>query len=319
MKIISNKYELQGLQNKDKSMYIKVDINTIKIFRIGNFETPMVEFEYCLSCFDILKKLDFEVDKLHINSYDDLYKLNNISNYEVFNNYHIKIDRVECNNINSKDIYLILSIVDNDGRIIPLIDRIYRDSETLKTLPDLLAKYNFDMIALDINILPIIDNHIDYIPKWDHYFMSIAELTALRSKDINTKVGSVIVDNENKIKSIGYNGFPTGIDESKIPKGREGNPIDTKYPYVVHSEANALLNGNNDYKDCTIYTTLFPCNECAKLICQSGIKRVIYLSDKYKDSDMNKVAKMLFDYSGVSYFYIGDSYKGLKDIVNNLL
>ena len=158
--------------------------------------------------------------------------------------------------------------------------------------------------------------HIEY---WDHYFMAMAELTALRSKDINTKVGAVIVSKDNKIRSIGYNGFPTGIDESKLPKGREGKPEDTKYPYVVHAEANAIMNGNNDYDGCTAYVTLFPCNECAKLICQSGIKKIIYLSDKYNNTPMNTVAKKLFDMMGIEYVPIDQEYQGLKELVGGLL
>ena len=316
MKYISNIYELNGLYNKPMNYYINVKDNEIEVYSSGNFKNPFVTFEFNTSWAEILQNLDFDVDKLVIHSYDDLYKLNNVSNY---NGYRLKVEHGTTIDADRKSIdkWLMIFVIDELGKMTTLYEHLYKDSKDLESISDVLKEYGFDTISMDINI--ILSSRDSYIPKWDHYFMSIAELTALRSKDINTKVGSVIVDNENKIKSIGYNGFPTGIDESKIPKGREGNPIDTKYPYVVHSEANALLNGNNDYKDCTIYTTLFPCNECAKLICQSGIKRVIYLSDKYKDSDMNKVAKMLFDYSGVSYFYIGDSYKGLKDIVNNLL
>lgn len=139
---------------------------------------------------------------------------------------------------------------------------------------------------------------------WDEVFMGIAILASGRSKDPNTQVGSCIVDGNNRILSIGYNGTPNGFDDDDFYWAREGNPLETKYPYVCHSELNAILNyrGNRlDLRDTKIYVDLFPCNECAKAIIQSGIKEVIYLSDKYKDTDSNKASKLLFDKCGVSY------------------
>ena len=136
---------------------------------------------------------------------------------------------------------------------------------------------------------------------WDEYFMGIAHLSAMRSKDPNTKVGACIVNSENKILSVGYNGFPIGLNDQKFPWNREGGFKDTKYAYVVHAELNAILNSNVSLKDAICYVTLFPCNECAKVVVQSGIKEVIYLSDKYHGTDATVVSKKIFDVCGVKY------------------
>ena len=137
---------------------------------------------------------------------------------------------------------------------------------------------------------------------WDEYFMGIALLSAERSKDPNSQVGACIVSPDNKILSIGYNGFPIGCSDDEIPWDREGDFVDTKYPYVCHSELNAILNyTGSTLKQSRIYVTLFPCNECAKAIIQSGIKEVIYMSDKYKDTDSVKVSKRMLDMAGVKY------------------
>ena len=113
--------------------------------------------------------------------------------------------------------------------------------------------------------------------------MSIAFLSSMRSKDPNTQVGACIVNADKRIVGIGYNGFPRGCSDEELPWAREAeNPLDTKYPYVCHAEMNAILNKNSaDVKGCSIFVALFPCNECAKLIVQSGISEVVYLSDKY--------------------------------------
>ena len=140
----------------------------------------------------------------------------------------------------------------------------------------------------------------DYIT-WDEYFMGIAILSSERSKDPSTRVGACIVNDENKILSMGYNGAPTGLSDDIMPWGREGNNLDTKYPYVCHSELNAILNCPTSVKGAKVYVTLFPCNECAKAIIQSGIKEVIYLSDKYHDTDGNKASRMMFDNCKVKY------------------
>ena len=137
---------------------------------------------------------------------------------------------------------------------------------------------------------------------WDEYFMGIALLSGERSKDPNSQVGACIVSPDNKILSIGYNGFPIGCSDDEIPWDREGDFVDTKYPYVCHSELNAILNyTGSTLKQSRIYVTLFPCNECAKAIIQSGLKEVIYMSDKYKDTDSVKVSKKMLDMAGVKY------------------
>ncbi len=139
----------------------------------------------------------------------------------------------------------------------------------------------------------------DYI-SWDEYFMGIALLSAKRSKDPNTQVGACIVNEQNKILGIGYNGFPIGCSDDKLPWTRNAKKfIDTKYPYVVHAEANAILNSTKQLNNSKIYVGLFPCNECTKLIIQSGIKEVIYLSDKYKNTDSVIAAKKMLRMSGV--------------------
>ena len=142
----------------------------------------------------------------------------------------------------------------------------------------------------------------DYID-WDQYFMGVAELSARRSKDPNTQVGCCIASPDNKIYSLGYNGLPRGLSDDEFPWGSKSkNPEETKYPYVCHSELNAILNfTGRSLKGCRLYVTLFPCNECAKAIIQSGIKEVIYKSDKYDGTDANTVSKKLFDSCNVKY------------------
>ena len=137
---------------------------------------------------------------------------------------------------------------------------------------------------------------------WDEYFMGMAKLSSLRSKDPNTKVGACIVDAEHKVVSNGYNGMPTGIDESKISWNR-GEGLDSKYLYVCHAEFNAILNTRNgaSLKGCSIFVTLFPCNECTKAIIQSGITEVIYLSDKYSETNSTIAAKTMLHAAGVKF------------------
>ncbi|XP_023210757.1 deoxycytidylate deaminase-like isoform X1 [Centruroides sculpturatus] len=141
----------------------------------------------------------------------------------------------------------------------------------------------------------------DYL-QWSDYFMSIAFLSAMRSKDPNSQVGACIVNPEKKIVGIGYNGMPNRCNDDELPWGREGPFLETKYAYVCHAEMNAIMNKNTaDVKNCTIYVALFPCNECAKLIIQSGIKEVVYLSDKYHKEPSAVAARKLFDMAGVTY------------------
>lgn len=139
---------------------------------------------------------------------------------------------------------------------------------------------------------------------WDEYFMAVAKLSAMRSKDPNTQVGACIVSSDNRLLSIGYNGTPNGYEDECFPWQREGDPLNTKYMYVVHAERNAILNYRGykrDFENAKIYVDLFPCNECAKEIIQSGIKEVIYLSDKYADTKETIASKQLFDVCGVTY------------------
>lgn len=145
------------------------------------------------------------------------------------------------------------------------------------------------------------DQRSDYL-SWDAYFMGIAILSAQRSKDPGTQVGACIVDKDNKILSVGYNGMPTGCADTVMPWARDGEPMDTKYLFVCHAELNAILNySGGNVHGATVYTTLFPCNECAKALIQSGVKRVVYLSDKYSDSDSVKASKLMFRMTGVEY------------------
>ncbi len=140
----------------------------------------------------------------------------------------------------------------------------------------------------------------DYL-QWDEYFMGMALLSARRSKDPQTQVGACIVNEYKKVVGLGYNGFPIGCSDDELPWDREGNFLETKYPYVCHAELNAILNSTKDLNNCKIYVALFPCHECAKAIIQSGIKEVIYLSDKYNGTDSNRGSKIMFEKSGIKH------------------
>lgn len=141
----------------------------------------------------------------------------------------------------------------------------------------------------------------DYI-NWDEYFMGVAHLSGMRSKDPSTQVGACIVSRSNKILSMGYNGFPSGCSDEDFPWAREGSELETKYPFVTHSELNAILNYRGGSLEGTkLYVSLFPCNECAKAIIQAGIRTVVYDSDKYAGTPMNVASKKMFDAAGVEY------------------
>lgn len=146
------------------------------------------------------------------------------------------------------------------------------------------------------------DKRLDYI-SWDEYFMGVAKMSALRSKDPNTQVGACIVSNDNKILSMGYNGLPTGCSDDEFPWTREGDPLDNKYMYTAHSELNAILNyrGGN-LEGAKMFVTLFPCNECAKAIIQAGIKTIVYESDKYADTAATRASKRMLNAAGVRYY-----------------
>ncbi len=142
------------------------------------------------------------------------------------------------------------------------------------------------------------DNYLS----WDEYFMGIALLSSQRSKDPSTQVGACIVNEENRILSMGYNGMPHCCSDDEYPWEREGGNLDTKYMFVCHAELNAILNfRGGSLKDSRVYVTLFPCNECAKAIIQAGIKEIIYMQDKYADTDSVICAKRMLDSAGVKY------------------
>lgn len=140
----------------------------------------------------------------------------------------------------------------------------------------------------------------DYIP-WDECFMQIAKVIAKRSKDPSTQVGAVIVNSENVVYGLGYNGFPRGIKSEDLPWDREGGVLETKYAYVCHAEENAIYNSNGSVKGCKIYCSLFPCNECTKALIQNGIVEVVYEGDKHHDLDIYKAARKMLDLAGIKY------------------
>ena len=141
----------------------------------------------------------------------------------------------------------------------------------------------------------------NHILSWYEYFMAMAHLAAFRSKDPNTQVGACIVNPQKRVVGLGYNGFPRGCDDDVYSWNREGEFLETKYPFVVHAELNAILNSIQNLAGCTLYVSLFPCNECAKAIIQSGISKVVYESDKYAGTEANIASKRMFDDANVAY------------------
>ena len=155
------------------------------------------------------------------------------------------------------------------------------------------------------------EKRTDYI-SWDEYFMAVAKLAGMRSKDPNTQVGACIVSQNNKILTMGYNGFPMGCSDDEFPWARVGETIDTKYAYVTHAELNAILNYRGNLEGSKLYVSLFPCNECAKAIIQAGIKTVVYGSDKYSGTPGNIASKRMFKAAGVECVAYNYSGKELK-------
>lgn len=125
---------------------------------------------------------------------------------------------------------------------------------------------------------------------WDDTNMLIAMSMAQRSPDPSTQVGAYIAGPDNRPLGMGYNGTPRGIKPSRIPWAREGDYLDTKYPYIEHAERNAMGNATADLTGGKLYVTLQPCDSCARAIIQAGIREVIYLDDKYKDQEFTKAA-----------------------------
>jgi len=148
---------------------------------------------------------------------------------------------------------------------------------------------------------------------WDEYFMGVAKMSALRSKDPNTQVGACIVSTDNKILSMGYNGFPRGCSDEDFPWAREGAELDTKYPFVTHSELNAILNyRGGSLEGAKMYVSLFPCNECAKAIIQAGIKVVVFEENKYDGTPSVEASKKMFNAAGVRYYKYQPSGRSIK-------
>ena len=139
---------------------------------------------------------------------------------------------------------------------------------------------------------------------WDEFFMRVAVAAAMRSKDPNTQVGACIAGMDHRILSVGYNGTPTGLDDEDFPWETTDDPLTDKHNYVLHAEANAILNFRGSLKElagATVYVTLFPCKECAKMLVQAGIGEVVYLGDKYHDTQDAVISRSVLDRCGVSY------------------
>ena len=160
------------------------------------------------------------------------------------------------------------------------------------------------------------DKRKDYI-SWDEYFMGLAHLSAMRSKDPSTQVGAVIVDQEHKVVGIGYNGLPIGCSDDEFPWDREGGMLETKYAFVVHAELNAILNSTRDLHGCTLYVSLFPCNECAKAIIQSGIRKIVYEDDKYAAADNVIASKKMLNAAGVELVRLGKRVQLNVDVITD--
>ena len=152
---------------------------------------------------------------------------------------------------------------------------------------------------------------------WDQYFMGIAHLSSSRSKYPNTQVGACSVNENNRIVGIGYNGLPKGCEDDIFPWEREGEFLDTKYPYVVHAELNAILNSTVNLANCRIYVSLFPCNECAKAIIQSGITEIVFEDDKYHDTQEVKASRKMLEAAGVRCVRLNEKVKINVDIFDN--
>ena len=157
----------------------------------------------------------------------------------------------------------------------------------------------------------------EHVLSWDEYFMGLAHLSAMRSKDPSTQVGAVIVDQEHKVVGIGYNGLPIGCSDDEVPWDREGGMLETKYAFVVHAELNAILNSTRDLHGCTLYVSLFPCNECAKAIIQSGIRKIVYEDDKYAAADNVIASKKMLNAAGVELVRLGTRVQLNVDVITD--
>ena len=233
----------------------------------------------------------------------------------------------------NSDCTLIASMSDITKTEMDVITNWYHDVFTtlriLKSNAEIIEYSKDDTVSLIVNVIVvpicISNTHIEFDYKiigytnfkdrqnisWDEYFSNLAVLTSLRSKD-TTKVGAVLVSQENKVLSLGYNGYVKGVDESIFPKNREAeNLSDTKYPYVIHAEANCILNLStlNNIKGSILYCTLFPCCDCAKLLANAGVSKIIYISDKYHDEQQYIASRRILDASNIEYLqYDGNIY-----------
>ena len=157
----------------------------------------------------------------------------------------------------------------------------------------------------------------EHVLSWDESFMGLAHLSAMRSKDPSTQVGAVIVDQEHKVVGLGYNGLPIGCSDDEFPWDREGGMLETKYAFVVHAELNAILNSTRDLHGCTLYVSLFPCNECAKAIIQSGIRKIVYEDDKYAAADNVIASKKMLNAAGVELVRLGKRVQLNVDVITD--
>jgi dCMP deaminase len=190
---------------------------------------------------------------------------------------------------NTKDINFLLKQLDEILKKIIPENKIYKN------------EFNSDFLGRE--------NYLS----WDEYFMGVAILSSQRSKDPSTQVGACIVDEDKKIVGTGYNGAPRGIEDNDFPWSKEGDFMNTKYAYVCHSGLNAILNSTKEsLKNCTMYVSLFPCNECAKAIIQSGIKKVVYISDKYSDVPAFMAARRLFEMAGIEMIKLNTKVDAIK-------
>ncbi|HHX52267.1 MAG TPA: dCMP deaminase family protein [Erysipelothrix sp.] len=155
------------------------------------------------------------------------------------------------------------------------------------------------------------------IISWDQYFMGIAHLSSFRSKDPSTQVGACIVNPNNRIVGIGYNGLPKGCEDDVFPWEREGEFLDTKYPYVVHAELNAILNSTVNLENCRIYVSLFPCNECTKAIIQSGITEIVFEDDKYHHTKEVMASRKMLEAAGVRTVRLNEKVRINVEILEN--
>lgn len=273
------------LRKKNSPSYIVEQLYKKASAKKGNY---IIESLRTIGEVESLRKKEnfylFSVDANPFLRYERISKRNTETDKINFETFKLNEER-EWNNDNLTK--------GNLKKCIELADFKFENNETIfelrKKVLQVLEKISFEKTK----------KRKDYI-SWDEYFMGVAILSAGRSKDPSTQVGACIVDEDNKIVGTGYNGATKGFDDDKFPWEREGSFLNTKYAFVCHAELNAILNATKEsLKNCTIYVALFPCNECAKAIVQSGIKKVVYMSDKYKDTDSSIASRKILKMANV--------------------